>query len=107
MPRRYAAKVDENQKEVVAAFRAAGATVLHLHTVGGGCPDLLVGYNGLSKLVEVKDGRKRPSARRLTPLEARFAQEWRGGSVALVECAEDALALVDYLRGQDARVAWL
>lgn len=38
MPRRKA-RVDANQSEVVAAFRAAGATVQHLHMVGGGCPD--------------------------------------------------------------------
>lgn len=38
MPRRKA-RVDANQSEVVAALRAVGATVQHLHMVGGGCPD--------------------------------------------------------------------
>ena len=47
-------RVDANQAEIVAAFRAAGATVLHLHSIGHGCPDLLVGYQGRNLLVEVK-----------------------------------------------------
>lgn len=103
MPRRYAAKVDDNQREVVAAFRAVGASVLHLHSVGNGCPDLLVGLDGYSVLVEVKDGRKVPSARKLTPLEDEFAQGWLGGMVVLVECPEDALHLVQWLRGTSER----
>lgn len=95
MPRRYAAAVDANQKAIVAAFRAAGASVVHLHTVGNGCPDLLVGIAGTTVLVEVKDGRKPPSARKLTPLEARFMRDWRGGEVRVIECPEDAVALVE------------
>lgn len=38
-----AAKVDKNQPEIVEALRAEGAVVQHLHAVGVGCPDLLVG----------------------------------------------------------------
>jgi DNA-binding NarL/FixJ family response regulator len=38
-----AAKVDANQTEITAALRQMGATVQHIHTVGKGCPDLLVG----------------------------------------------------------------
>jgi hypothetical protein len=55
---RRAAKVDANQREVVAALRGAGASVQLLHAVGEGCPDLLVGYKGLTMLLEVKDGSK-------------------------------------------------
>lgn len=97
---RYARNVDANQTAVVEAFRAAGASVLHLHTVGGGCPDLLVGLAGVDIQVEVKDGRKPPSARRLTPAEARHHATWRGRRVEVVECPEDVAALVSrVLRG--------
>ncbi len=54
---RRAANVDRNQPEIVAALRAAGATVEYLHAVGGGCPDLLVGYRGANYVLEVKEGR--------------------------------------------------
>jgi hypothetical protein len=42
--------------------------------------------------MEIKDGAKVPSARKLTPAEAEFAAVWRGHYV-VAESAEDALAL--------------
>jgi len=50
MPKR----TDANQAEIVAALRAAGAEVQSLHTVGHGCPDLLVAYEGAWYVAEVK-----------------------------------------------------
>ena len=61
-----AARTDANHKEVVAAFRKFGCSVLQLHMVGAGCPDLCIGLNKKSILVEVKDGNKVKSARALT-----------------------------------------
>ena len=90
---RFARRVDENHAQVVAMFRALGCTVHSTASVGAGFPDLAVGLGGRTYLVEVKDGRKVPSARRLTPLELKFAETWRGGW-HLVECREDVVALV-------------
>lgn len=94
---RHARAVDANQAEVVAAFRALGCTVHSTASVGSGFPDLAVGLLGRTHLVEVKDGRKVPSARKLTPLEAKFSTSWRGGW-HLVECREDVVALVESWR---------
>jgi hypothetical protein len=91
---RRAAKVDANQAEIVAALRRCGATVQHLHTVGQGCPDLLVGRGGVTFLLEVKDGAKPPSRRALTPQEAAWIEGWRGRPVAVVESVDDALAVL-------------
>ena len=91
---RRAAKVDANQSEIVAAFRKAGATVTPLHAVGQGCPDLLVGFRGVNYLVEVKDGAKPPSARKLTPDQVSWHDTWRG-QVAVVKSAAEALALLE------------
>jgi Holliday junction resolvase len=55
---RYAAKVDINQKEIVASARACGAAVYHTHTIGKGFPDLLVCYGGYNLLVEIKKDKK-------------------------------------------------
>ncbi len=78
---RRAAKKDGNQAEVVAMFRAAGATVHVLNEAGA--PDLLVGFRGQNLLVEVKDGKKPPSERRLTAAQVAWHRGWRGQVVVL------------------------
>ena len=90
---RRAAKVDANQRQVVAALRGAGATVQLLHAVGEGCPDLLVGHLGVNYLLEVKDGQKPPSAQKLTPQQEIWHQDWRGHRV-VVNSPEAALAAI-------------
>ena len=97
---RRAAKIDSNQPEIVAALRAAGASVQPLHAVGEGVPDLLVGIRGKTCLLEVKDGAKPPSARRLTPAQIEWHAAWRGSPVAVVCTAEEALALIHGLASQ-------
>lgn len=89
-----ARKVDRNHAEVVAALRAIGATVQSLAGVGVGVPDLLVGYQGRTLLLEVKDGTKPPSARALTPDQLRWHNQWTGGPLRTVESAEEAVFVV-------------
>lgn len=98
---RRAAKTDRNQSEIVAALRRLGATVQPLHAVGQGCPDLLAGFRGRNILIEVKDGRKPPSDRRLTPVQVEWHGGWKG-QVVVVEDADAAIAVAlgVELRGQ-------
>lgn len=93
---RRRAKVDANQSRIVAALRNAGAFVQPLHMVGQGVPDLLAIRNGRVVLMEVKDGAKPASARKLTPDEARWHGEAaaHGYVVAVVDSIESALAAV-------------
>jgi hypothetical protein len=93
-----AAKVDANQVQIVEALRAAGATVQSLATVGQGVPDLLVGFAGKTLLLEVKDGSKIPSARRLTEQQLVWHGAWRGGPLAVVDNVEAALRALRTLR---------
>ena len=88
---RRAARVDDNQSQIVDALRAIGATV-RVVTQGGGLPDLLVGFRGHTILMEVKDGDKPPSKRALTPAEQKFFDEWRGGLVVVVNSIDEAIA---------------
>lgn len=90
---RRAAKVDDNQADIVAGLRAIGCSVVSLAAVGHGCPDLMVGYRALNFLVEVKDGSKVPSQRTLTPDQKQFFAEWRG-QVRKVESLDEAIGLV-------------
>lgn len=83
---RRAAKVDAVQREVVAHLRAIGADVRHLHAVGQGCPDLLVGYRRATYLLEVKS----PGGS-LTPAQVAWHRDWKGLPVAVVHSVEEAL----------------
>lgn len=88
---RRAAKIDANQEQVVQVLRAAGATVQSLAAVGKGVPDLLVGYQGKTLLMEVKDGNKSPSQRKLTEDQVAWHGAWRGGALSVVDGPEAAL----------------
>lgn len=95
---RRAAKVDGNHAAIVAAIRRTGASVQSLAAVGGGVPDLLVGYLGTNLLLEVKDGAKAPSKRRLTPDQVAWHSDWRG-KVYVVTSPDEALdAIADGAR---------
>ena len=90
---RRAAKTDANQGAIVAALRSAGVSVQPLHQEGAGVPDLLCGYRGQTYLVEIKDGSKPPSARRLTPRQVEWQSAWRGLPVDVVNNETEALAV--------------
>lgn len=92
---RRRAKIDRNQPDIVAAFRAAGLRVVHTHMVGGGFPDIIVGVGTQIAMVEIKDGSLSPSRRALTDAEAAFHAEW---PVAVVETVEDAERLAHDMR---------
>jgi len=90
-----AAKVDDNQRQIVAALLSAGCRVTLLHRVGGGVPDLLVGTPSRRFiLLEVKDGAKSPSRRELTPDQVRWHDQHAGFPVHVVTSAEAALRAV-------------
>ncbi len=93
-----AAKVDANHEQVVSALRAIGASVQTLAAVGKGVPDLLVGYQGKTLLLEVKDGRKPPSARRLTEDQLKWHGAWRGGPLAVVDGPDAALRMLGVMK---------
>lgn len=92
MSRRYLCKVDANQPAIVEAIRRAGATVMDMHILGEGKPDIAIGHGGLTIIAEIKDGDKK-----LTPDEQEFHNTWTGG-VYLIRNVEDALNAVATLR---------
>ena len=96
MSRGKPARTDSNQGEIVAVLRDIGACVRDFSAVGGGCPDLAILYRGKTTWIEVKDGEKPPSARRLTPDQRRWHQEAhaRGVEVHVVTNADEAIYAV-------------
>ena len=88
MPKR----ADGNQKAITAALRKVGASVQCLHTIGKGCPDILVGWHGVNFLFEIKQ----PGGK-LTPDESKFFETW-AGQVDIIFSAEEAIQRLDEIQ---------
>jgi len=84
-------RADENQQEIVKALRELGVSVLVLSQVGGGCPDLLIGWRKKNYLLEIKteNGKLRKS-------QVEFFDTWKG-RVFIVRSVNEALELLDCL----------
>lgn len=99
---RYPRKRDVNEKEVVAALRARGATVTHLDD--SGVPDLLVGYHGETFLLEVKQSSKKDGSGKsnkskggegeLTEAQVEWWKMWTGARAVIVHSIEEAIAAI-------------
>ena len=92
---RFAARRDENEREIVDALRGVGASVHRLD--GPGLPDLLVGRAGETYLLEVKrpaGPRGGVKGRTLTAPQVQFQSEWRGRKAVVVADTWQALEAV-------------
>lgn len=85
---RIRAKVDRCQPEIVKALREEGATVAITSQTGKGFPDIVVGYNGVNYLFELKveDGK-------LTHDQRVFHSQWNG-KVYIVRTSDEALRII-------------
>src|SRR5947208_3539339 len=96
---------DANEREIVEALVNIGASVTRLNETG--VPDLLVGYQGTTYLLEVKRPRgprggvtssttakKRADSGEMTEAQERWWARWNGGRPVVVRTPEDALQAV-------------
>ena len=86
-------RVDGNQSSIVKEFRKCGASVTPTHAHGKGFPDLVVGFDGVNYLVEVKDPDQPPSKQKLTPDQVKFFEGW-GGQICVVKTFDDVWNLL-------------
>ena len=86
---RRRARIDKNHAEIVAALRAVGCSVQSLASIGHGCPDLLVGFQGRDVLMEVKS-----VGGKLTADEADWHGAWKGEKPIVVWSVDEALCAV-------------
>jgi hypothetical protein len=84
------ARTDANQSAITTALQSVGAGV---RVVEREPYDLVVGFRQRTYLLEVKDGSKKPSARKLTENQVRFHASWPG-HVCIVESIDDALRAI-------------
>ncbi len=89
------ARVDSNQKEIVEFIRRYGGTVLITSQLKN-CFDILVGYNGFNIIMEIKDGNKTPSQRKLTKGEKEFRDTWKGGYYHIVKNLKEVENVLEY-----------
>ena len=89
------AKVDANQTQIVSALRAAGASVQSLAPIGKGCPDILVGYQGVTYTLELKDGR---TGKDVKERQDKWHAEWRGRAVTIAKTPDEALRAIGALK---------
>ena len=95
MARHLTHKPDANQSEIIDGLRSLGATVVSLSNVGGGCPDIVIGYKGVNYLVEIKDGNKPKSERELRAKQHAFFDSWKG-QVEVATSLDECLKIIGW-----------
>ncbi len=68
---------DTNHNELVNHFREFGLSVLIIADLAN-CCDIVIALHGRTIMIEIKDGKKPPSARKLTSGEIAFKESWKG-----------------------------
>lgn len=96
---RRAARRDANHGSVKEYLRNHGWSVLDIADAGDGVPDLAVSRGNFAALVEIKDGSKPPSARKLTPKEQQVKDNWQGPYVIALDGEDAAAQLLCLMRG--------
>jgi len=76
--KRRAARKDANHNAIQDVFVRLGWSVADTSQLGSGFPDLVAAKHGETVLVEIKDGSKPPSHRKLTEDELAFKGRWQG-----------------------------
>lgn len=86
---RKRARVDANQRELVAYAEAHGASWQSLANIGDGVPDGLLGLHGHTFLCEFKTAKGS-----LTEDQREFIRLWRGSPVHILRTTEDVERLL-------------
>ena len=85
---RWAARQDGNHTEIVQALQMVGVTVQELKRQGEGCPDLLTGFKGINRLLEVKEPGKK-----LSKKQVKWCSLWDGLQPFVVTSIEEAFTV--------------
>lgn len=93
-----AMRKDANHAEIGDGLRKLGWSVLDLAQYGVSV-DYAVSKPGFASLLEVKDGDKPPSARKLTEKEQKLRNNWEGPYVMAVSLEDAAGQLLALWRG--------
>jgi hypothetical protein len=89
----YAKRTDSNHSKIVKTLRQLGCSVFDSSRVAGGFPDLVVGKNKVTCLVEIKADAKA----KYTSAQELFMMNWRGSTVVRINDVDGAIRLVKML----------
>lgn len=95
-------RVDANQPELVRAMRRLGCSWRSTHEIPGAL-DGIIGVAGIDQRIEIKDGAKPPSERKLTDAEQVEIEGWRGRKIVVVEDTDQLIALIEGIRNESAQ----
>lgn len=95
-------RIDRNQPEIVARFRKLGCSVAITSSLGAGMVDIVIGVprenlEPYTALIEIKDGEKPMSARKLTPDEQKFHDNWKG-NIHIISSEQEVDDLIKRVR---------
>ena len=90
----YARRVDSNQSEIVRTLKDMGCSVFDSSRMAGGFPDLVIGVNKVTCLVEIKSSDKA----KYTSAQEAFMMNWHGSTVARIDSVDAAIRLVNMLK---------
>jgi len=95
MSKKYG-KPDANHQNIIKFIRSIGGVVLDCKSLINAF-DILVGYKGKLFIMEIKDGKKSPSQRKITPGEMRCKEMFEsvGCDYHVVFCEEDVLKVLN------------
>ncbi len=93
---------DANHADIVKWFRDHGALVDDVSNLPGLGYDLIISVGDVVRVVEVKDGSKPPSARRLTESEVEAQARW-GSQFVVVTSEADAEELLEAMEAVEER----
>lgn len=72
-------------------MRTAGAYVIDTSKMGNGFPDLIVGFRGVTLLMEVKNPKTQYGRAGLNKRQKSWHAGWTGGALSVVDGPEAAL----------------
>ncbi len=113
MARFKKAHKDANHDEVSDELEQLGYSVVSLHMVGGGVPDLLVGKQGETFLVELKSETIQHNGKgyafkrkgKLEDSQVEWMARWQGGPVIVACNTEEVLSGIEQQLGTTVRTA--
>jgi negative regulator of genetic competence, sporulation and motility len=89
-------KKDANHNEIESYFRSLGFVTLDIHDLKK-CCDIVVSKANFTAMIEIKDGSKPPSQRRLTEGEIEFRDYWITQGVWFEVKRKEEVDYINYL----------
>ena len=94
----YGKRKDANHNEIVDAMTKVGAYVIDMSHVGKGFPDLIVGFQSKTILMEIKNRKTSYGRKGLNKNQLEWKEQWLGGPYCIVDSPEAALRMIGVIK---------